>query len=313
MGKVHTVLLEHGRQTALQFGLDHRVVETAASYLSCEDSETAFLFSGWAYTALPHKRLADDAPWTVRTDQASVVVQPGLRVPQSGEPIAVGVPFGSRARLIMLYLQSEAVKNSSREIELGSSMNAWLKKMGIPGGGRTTNDVRDQADRIARCRLTFQFRQGAVSGLVNQHILDQALFVDEQQGGNPVLLETARLSEAYYEQLQRHPLPLEESAIKQISNNSIAIDTYTWLAYRLHCLKIPVDITWRALFDQFGHGFTRVDNFRMRFKESLQLALAVYPEANVEITTRGLRLLPSPPAVTQRVIRVGLPANLQTR
>jgi len=213
----------------------------------------------------------------------------------------------------MLYLQSEAVKNSSREIELGSSMNAWLKKMGIPGGGRTTNDVRDQADRIARCRLTFQFRQGAVSGLVNQHILDQALFVDEQQGGNPVLLETARLSEAYYEQLQRHPLPLEESAIKQISNNSIAIDTYTWLAYRLHCLKIPVDITWRALFDQFGHGFTRVDNFRMRFKESLQLALAVYPEANVEITTRGLRLLPSPPAVTQRVIRVGLPANLQTR
>lgn len=302
MGKVHTVLAEQGRQGALQYDFDRRVVDAAAGYLGTEDNEPAFLFSGWAYTALPHRRLADDASWTIRTSQASVTVQPGLHVPEFGDPISVGVPFGSRARLILLYLQTEAVRTKNREIELGRSMHDWLKRMNISPGGKTIAEVRDQANRIARCRLTFQFRKGSVCGLVNQHILDQALFVDDDKSKRS-LLETARLSEAYFDELNKHPFPVEEAAIRQIANNSMAIDIYTWLAYRMHVLKDTIDITWAALFDQFGHGFGRMDNFRMRFRQSLALAMAVYPAAEVDVSIGGLRLHPSTSPVAKRLAK----------
>ncbi len=51
------------------------------------------------------------------------------------------------------------------------------------------------------------------AGLVNQNILDTAMFVDSADSGQGSLfLETARLSETFYEQLKKHPVPLEEAA-----------------------------------------------------------------------------------------------------
>jgi hypothetical protein len=50
---------------------------------------------------------------------------------------------------------------------------------------------------------------------------------------------------------------------------------------------------------QFGAGFGRLDNFRMRFLPNLKLALAVYPEARVEVSDKGLVLHPSRPPVSK--------------
>jgi hypothetical protein len=44
---------------------------------------------------------------------------------------------GSPARLILLYLQTEALRTGSREVELGNSMRSWLFRVGIPAGGTT--------------------------------------------------------------------------------------------------------------------------------------------------------------------------------
>jgi hypothetical protein len=97
--------------------------------MGIERSEIGFLYSGWAQSALPHKKLADEASWQVRTDYVTLIVQPGLRAAQAGDPIPVGAPYGSRARLICIYLQSEALKTNSREIELGRTLHAWLRRL----------------------------------------------------------------------------------------------------------------------------------------------------------------------------------------
>ena len=64
-------------------------------------------------------------------------------------------------RLIMIYLQSEAIRTQSREILLGRSLREWLSKMGIPVGGKSLKDVRDQCERISRCRLSLAIRHGS--------------------------------------------------------------------------------------------------------------------------------------------------------
>lgn len=303
VGEVHRLIATQGKQDTLKLDIDRRVVEAAAAYMGTEDGEIGFVYAGWAQASLPHRRLADDAHWEIQTDRVSLIVQPGLRGVLGGSPVPVGVPYGSRARLIILYLQTEAIRTGRREIELGRSLHAWLKRLEIPIGGKSMKDVRDQAERISRCRLTFQISTSGRSGLINQNILDSAMFVADDSTQDDLFIETAKLSEGFFEQLQKHPVPIEEAAVKQIANNSMALDVYVWLSYRLHALKEPRAITWKALHAQFGRGITRLDHFRQHFKETLELALAVYPDANVELDgTNGLILKPSRPPVSPRIV-----------
>ena len=307
MGEVHRLIDVHGRQGALRFDVDRRVVDAAAGYMSDEDSGIGFLYSGWAQAALPHKRLPNHQPWQVRTDRASLVVEPGRKANADGSFEWIGVPYGSRARLIMLYLQTEALRTQSREIELGRSLRAWLKKMGIAPGGKSITDVKEQAERITRCRLTFEIQQKGRSALVQQLIVDKALFTDESEdSGGSHFLERTKLSETFYQQLLAHPVPIEEAAIRAINRHSMALDIYCWLAYRLHVLSHETSISWKALHAQFGAGVRRIDHFRETFCEQLELATAVYPAAKIGVRATGLVLSPSRPPVAHRKTIVAL-------
>ncbi len=57
--------------------------------------------------------------------------------------------------MILLYLQTQAVRTNSREVELGRSMRDWLGRMGLSWGGETGRALREQAARIAACSLKF--------------------------------------------------------------------------------------------------------------------------------------------------------------
>lgn len=303
MGTIHELLTTHGKQGTLDFAVRREVVEAAAGYLSDEEGSISCLYSGWCQTALPHKRQPDDAVWAVRSDRITLVVEPGRRLIRGTETECVGVPYGARARLILLYLQSEALRTGSPEVELGKTMRGWLGRVGIPWGGKSVAMVREQAERISRCRLTFHVARGTKIGLLNQNIVDEALF-EEDETGRGMFAAKAVLSDGFFKQLKKHPVPLEEAAIRQLSNNSQGLDVYCWLAYRLHVLDRATPITWPALKAQFGLGVGRMVDFRIMFRDSLELALAVYPAAKVDQTDTGLTLHPSRPPVAPKQIAI---------
>jgi hypothetical protein len=96
---------------------------------------------------------------------------------------------------------------------------------------------------------------------------------------------------------------VREEAIRAIGTRSLAIDVYIWLAYRLHSLGKSTPISWPAVHAQFGAGFRLVRQIKPTFMEALSLALAVYPEAHVDVEKQGLVLHPSPPAVPKAEAR----------
>jgi len=55
-----------------------------------------------------------------------------------------------------------------------------------------------------------------------------------------------------------------------------------------------------ALYAQFGAGFKRLRAFRAQFIESIELALAVYPDARISIDEAGVILRPSRPAIAKQ-------------
>ena len=132
MGTVHRLITAEGKQAALRESMFERAeVEAAASYLADEDPAIGFLYSGFCQAALPHKRLPDAEGWHVQSDRVSLIVEPGMRLGRAGALEPVGVPYGSRARLILIYLQSEAIRTQSRDITLGRSLRGWLGRLGI--------------------------------------------------------------------------------------------------------------------------------------------------------------------------------------
>lgn len=303
MSQVHDILLRHGIAEAKRFSATSKsevaCLDAAHAVLSDEDMEIDIAHAGFAMASLPHRRTTEQV-WEREGGPIKLLIESGL----DSNKVPVGIPYGAIARMILLYLQTQAVKTKSRDVELGSSMNAWLTTMGVPIGGRTYKSVREQASRISRCRLTF-FERTATAELVRNgaFVRDAILPLDSSKGGQASLWqEFVRLDEGFYQSLIDHPLPLREAAIQEISGKSMAIDLYMWLAYRLHVLNKPVPVTWGSLRNQFGPEYSVIRFFRRDMLPQLNLALAVYPEARIDIDERkGITLHPSAPPVPPRL------------
>src|SRR4051812_2754428 len=168
--------------------------------MSDEDNGFGFAYSGWSQCALPHSRQPESAAWSITSDNVRLVVEPGRRAsPDSDDiPELVGVPFRTHARLILLFLQTEALRTGSREVVLRGSLRGWLCRVGVSYGGATAKSVRDQAERSSLCKMTFPFRAGQTMGMVNQPILDRAIFfetIDNQCRQGRLSFEVGELSE----------------------------------------------------------------------------------------------------------------------
>ncbi len=296
---------EFGRETArgmVPGRSGPRAVEAAAGHMAAEGSAVGFVYSGWCQTALPHRRRPDDEIWKVEAERIRLLVEPGARA----DGARVGVPYGPTARLILIYLQSEALRTNSREVEMGGSLRAFLGRVGVSVGGKTAAVVKDQAERIARCRLSFHWAVGKSHAprplFAQTNIVECGMLAGPDDDGRQgrLFVNRAVLSEAFFRALRDHAVPLDEAAVAEIKTSSVALDAYCWLAFRLHHLNGPTAVSWPALRAQFGTGFKRMSAFKESFREGLRLAHVVYPQARFEDGEQCLTLLPSPPPVARR-------------
>src|SRR3954468_21398628 len=144
MTQIHRLILQQGIEEARKQAIskhERNVVETAYRVLSDDAERMGFTYSGFALTSLPHKP-QQATTWRREGHNLTLVIQAGVdRNEQS-----LGLPYGSYARFILLFLQSEAIRTGSPEVELGRSMRVWLgAKMGLSIGGMTYKNVAEQA------------------------------------------------------------------------------------------------------------------------------------------------------------------------
>lgn len=299
-GRLRDRLETLGIQQALSLApsaLDRRCIEAIHMVLTDEDGTPNFVHAGFAMTALPHKRI-EATEWVRDGADIRLRIEGG----KTHDGTAIGVPFGYVARLILLYLQTEAIKTRSREVELGRSMHSWLKAMGLNSGGKGYEAVREQSRRLSLCRLTFYRLGEGGEAVMNGGFVREAILPARDSNGAQLSLwrETVVLDEVFYESLIRHPLPVREAAIRALAGRSMAIDLYVWLAYRLHHLAKATRVPWPALYRQFGAGFALQRQFKAHAREALALALSAYPEAQVRMDDEAIILMPSPAPVPER-------------
>lgn len=177
-----------------------------------------------------------------------------------------GLPYGKYPRLIMAYLITEAVKrknlptNEARKIPMGSSMNDFMRKMGLKnrstGGSKGTIGIlREQMRRIASSTITVKQLLDKNRDLgANLQVVDAWDLWYHHNPEQGCLEESyIILSEKFFQEIIAHPIPIDLGILKSLSKPR-SMDLYIWATARKYVLKYPLSLTWVHLQDQSGSG-----------------------------------------------------------
>jgi hypothetical protein len=290
---------------------ERRRIEITSAMLGDDGTDPGFLHSALCLVSLPARKPANETDvWTRENGRVSLTITSGVfKAP--GRPLErIGLPYGARARLLLMYLQTEAVRTKSPVISMGNSLSSWMRLIGIEhitGGAKgSIGQTYEQAKRLgfATFSLVWEKEDGSGYGVIpNRTIIEQ---IDLWKGNNPaqgmLWPSTMELTWPFFESLQQHAVPFPHEAIRQIKSSPLAIDLYIWLVYRLRHVHKNVLVSWKDLHAHLGAEYDRLRKFKEKAITALRLALAAYPDARVEVCEGGLLLKPSRAAIPARTI-----------
>ena len=111
------------------------------------------------------------------------------------------------------------------------------------------------------------------------------------------------LGEAFFQEIIRHPVPLDRNTLKALKRCSLGLDLYLWITYRTFALRAPLRLTWRHLYRQFGTDSTKASDkqtvkfFRRRVLRELKKIKIAWPGLNYATAPGVLILYPSTPVI----------------
>jgi hypothetical protein len=269
-----------------------------------ERFELSFNHSFLCSVNLPHRRPPDDVREVQRSSgDISMLLEAGQLPDPSGGFIKQGLPYGPRARLLLLHICSEAVRTNSPEVEVKDSFTGFAKELGLSVNGRALKSLREQVNRMSVVKMALTRRNGE-QFLMFQDYVFHKLAGQFPKNPNQTQLWTSHieLNHDFYQSLKKHAIPLDKTAIAALKHSSRSMDIYCWLAsrlWRVHPAR-PVKLRWTTLRFQFGRPSQKMSSFKRAFIAALKQVLAVYPDADVEQVYGGILLKHSAPPVEMR-------------
>ena len=217
------------------------------------------------------------------------------------------LPYGNFPRLILAWLCTEAVRTQSRVLVLGRSLAKFMKTLGVysSGGGRDQIKLRNQMRRLFGCSVQLSYKEENVERFVNSYIAESGEYWwNPQRPEQPSLWDSKiELSEKFFNEIIRHPVPIDMNTLTALKRCSLGLDLYLWLTYRTFTLRAPLRITWRQLYRQFGLHPSKasdkrtVQNFRCQALRELKKIKLAWPGLNYATAPGVLILHPSAPTI----------------
>jgi hypothetical protein len=249
--------------------------------------------------------------WERQQGRARLLVEAGKALnPKTGQYVQLGLPYGPKARLLLIHLNTEAVRRQSPVIPIEDTMTAFFRRLmgGKTQDGRTAALLKAQLSALAAATFRMGIADSDRAFQVNTQVVHAFdMWLNREESQRVLWPNTLRLSTDYFENLTRFAVPLDERAISALAHSALALDIYGWLAQRLHRVTEgrPQFVTWAALHEQFGQDYTRIRKFREFFLAMLRQVRAAYPEARFEVDGGGITLVHSEPPVRKRLVMVG--------
>ena len=219
------------------------------------------------------------------------------------------LPFGNLPRLLLAWVSTEAVRTQSRELVLGRSLAEFMRTLGIyhnsGGRGGVQTRLRNQMDRLFSASVQLIYEDEHGKQFIASHIAERGEFWwNERKPDERVLWESKiYLSEPFFNEIIRHPVPLDMNTLTALKRSTLGLDLYLWLVYRTFALRAPLRLSWRQVYRQFGVHPAKAsdkrtgDAFRTKVLRELKKIKIAWPELNYTTAKGVLILSPSKPAI----------------
>ena len=217
------------------------------------------------------------------------------------------LPYGNLPRLILAWISTEVVRTRSRVIVLGPSLAKFMKTLGVysSGGGRDQIKLRNQMRRLFGCTVQLSYKEGNEEQFVNSPIAARGKYWwnPDNNSALPGWNSTIVIGEDLFNEIIRHPVPLDLTTLTALKRSPLGLDLYLWLVYRTFALRAPLRLSWPTLYQQFGVDPSRandnrtVQDFRKDCLRELKKIKLAWPDLNYSTAPGVLILHPSVPEI----------------
>ena len=220
------------------------------------------------------------------------------------------LPFGNLPRLLLAWVCTEAVRTQSRELVLGSSLSEFMRKLDVlssDSGGTwgIRTRLRNQMDRLFSATISLIYEDDRVTAKMISPVASRTEFWwDPRRPDERMLWKSKiRLGEDFFNEIIRHPVPLDMNTLKALKRSSLGLDLYLWVAYRTFTLNRPLRLSWQQVYRQFGSDQAQagdkniVNDFRTKCLRELKKIKLAWPDLKYATATGVLILSPSKPSI----------------
>jgi hypothetical protein len=214
-----------------------------------------------------------------------------------------GLPFG-QDRLIPIWVASLAVKQKSRTVYFKRAAQL-LEFLQLPKDGIHYRRLIEGFQRIFAASIFFgtdeEQEGGKVFDWARFHFFDHMKLwfdrADFQNSTDPDRTENAiTLSEGFYEEINRHPIPVERHVVAGLANAPGLLDFYVWIVWKSWTVKTnPTRIPLfgpQGLQGQLGVArYSRNRRFRQTLRRWLERIKLFWPECPAEPSQDGRFLI----------------------
>lgn len=284
--------------------------------LNPEAVEKAYMARELVQCTLPHRDPGNVEQWARTNGNMTLGITPGRDIRKNR---SLGYPYGSIPRLLLFWLTAEAVRTKSPHIELGNSLDEFMREVGLnpeTGGGKRgdAKRLREQMLRLFRARISIEFdtQDRGESGLAwddMQVAPDGMLWWDARRPEQSTLWGSwIELGAKFFAAITARPVPVDMRVLRALKRSPLALDLYAWATYKSFVLSLKPGIgkstvvlsiaatgvvPWVALQQQFGTDLKTPKNFRQKARAALKKIQTVYPDLKLEFPAGGVRVLPS--------------------
>lgn len=294
--------------------VEGRLIDAHCSLLRDEEPRNAvYNHSVLCQTSLPYRNPGDDnRVWQQKNGKVTLQIQAGYAVDQDSNLIPVGLPYGPRARLVLIHIMTQAVLTQTPQVELDDSLTAFAIRIlgqSAANGGRSIRTLRDQLRRLSGCSMRFvQPNPMGGSDVVQSHLVEALqVFAPTNPRQRVLWPSTVTLASPFFDSLINHAVPLDPRALGALKHSAAALDCYQWLAQRIYrCSPRGQLIRWATLHNQLGGNTRALWSWKQAFLGKgrragvLPQVLYVYPEAvkAIDITSEGLIVRQGAPPIS---------------
>lgn len=155
----------------------------------------------------------------------------------------IGYPYGSLPRLLLFWLNTEAVRTGKRRLEMGDTFAGFIRALGLdPSRGGARSDAKrlqEQMRRLFSAAINFQSHNTGTNGHEQEQSMNMNVSTRRELWWDPKHPEQValfgswvELGELFFQAITEAPVPGDLRALRALKRSPLALDLYNWSTHK---------------------------------------------------------------------------------